>query len=216
MIIELLGPGGVGKSTVEPLIAQSLGIAHYSGKKRHDLSGRPQSSMEVAASRLWSVASHPLLAWAALRAHDGTPTERLRFAVDLCRRERAAARAHRLGSGVVASGPVHALCMMTGGSDRDIRNVVRHLTPADVYVRLHADPSVVTRRLADRLGQTPEDLEEHASWMREYEQASIRISTAMRRPIVDVSADGSTAEVAQEIVDRLATIQGLNPTGPDS
>jgi hypothetical protein len=38
----------------------------------------------------------------------------------------------------------------------------------------------------------------------------------MRRPIVDVSADGSPAEVAQEIVDRLATIQGLNPTGPDS
>jgi hypothetical protein len=216
MIIELLGPGGVGKTTVEPLVSERLGIAYYSGKKRHDLSGRPQSRMQVTASRLWSVASHPILALAAIRAQDGKPKERIRFAVDLCRRERAAARAHRLGSGVVASGPVHALCMMTGGTDRDIKNVVRHLTPADVYVRLHADPAVVTRRLAGRLGQSAGDLGGHESWMREYEQASIRISTAMHRPIIDVAADGSPEEVAGDIVDRLTAIDSLRPTGPDS
>jgi hypothetical protein len=215
MIIELLGPGGVGKTTVEPLLAERLGIAYYSGKKRHDLRGRPQSRLGVAAARVWSVVSHPFLAWAAMRALDEGPRDRLRFAVDLCRRQRAAARAHRLGSGVVASGPVHALCMMSGGSDRDIRKIVRHLTPADVYVRLHADPAVVTRRLAGRLGQSVEDLVQHESWMREYENASIRISTAMRRPIVDVNAEGSPEDLADEIVDRLTTIDTLRPSGTD-
>jgi hypothetical protein len=105
--------------------------------------------------------------------------------------------------------------MMSGGSDRDIRKIVRHLTPADVYVRLHADPAVVTRRLAGRLGQSVEDLVQHESWMREYENASIRISTAMRRPIVDVNAEGSPEDLADEIVDRLTTIDTLRPSGTD-
>ena len=88
MIIELLGPGGVGKTTVEPMVADRLGIAYYPGKKRHDLVGRPQSSVEVWTTRLWSVLSRPSLAIAALRVHQGSASDRWRFAFDICRRER--------------------------------------------------------------------------------------------------------------------------------
>ncbi|MGH8872902.1 MAG: hypothetical protein ACRDWS_13095 [Acidimicrobiia bacterium] len=206
MIIELIGPGGVGKSTVEPLLAERLGIAYYPGKKRHDFDGRPQSTMQLWSGRAWSVLHNPLLALAAIMAHNGPPAERIRFVLDICRRERAAARAARLGSGVVASGPVHALCMMSGGTDRDVTGILPHLTAADVYVRLHADPGEVTRRLAGRLGQTVDEMRTHEDWMKQYETASIRISRALRRPMLDVHADGSPAEVADEIAGQLTSL----------
>lgn len=206
MIIELLGPGGVGKTTVEPLLAQRLGIAYYPGKKRHNLEGRPQSGLQVWLARLWSVLTHPLLALAALRTQNGSAKKRLRFMFDICRRERAASRARRLGSGVIASGPVHALCMMSGDSDREVSKILRHLTSADVYVRLHADPAEVARRLAGRLGQPLEDIQDHQSWMGRYEEASIRISRALRRPLVDVRADGSPEEVTEAIAGQLTSV----------
>ena len=206
MIIELIGPGGVGKTTVEPLLADRLGIAYYPGKKRHDFEGRPQSTLQLWSNRVWWVLRNPLLALAAIRAHDGTPKERLRFVFDICRRESAAARAARLGSGVVASGPVHALCMMSGGTERDVTRILPHLTPADVYVRLHADPAEVTRRLAGRLGQSADEMVHHEIWMRQYEEASIRISRAMRRPLLDVRADGSPGEVADDIAGQLNSL----------
>jgi len=207
MIIELLGPGGVGKSTVEPLLADRLGIAYYPGKKRHDLVGRPQSSVQVWINRFWSVLSNPSLALAAIRLHDGSTTDRWRFAFDICRRERAAARARRLGSGVLASGPVHALCMMSGDRGGDVSSIIPHVTRADVYVRLHAEPADVTRRLAGRLGQPLTELVSHESWMSVYESAASRIASVLERPMLEVRADGSPSDVAEAIAERIGQLQ---------
>jgi deoxyadenosine/deoxycytidine kinase len=99
----------------------------------------------------------------------------------------------------VASGPIHALCMMMGATGSDMSPVLARITPAAVYVRLEADAEVVTRRLAGRLGQLETDLSTHEAWMRRYEEASMRIFERLDRPVIDVRADGAPDQVAEEI-----------------
>ena len=199
MIVEIIGPGGVGKTTVEPLVAERLGISYYPGRKRHGVHGEPVGGWRLWSGRLWSMLRRPGLSIAALGAHHGSARERAWFAMDICRRERNAARSRRLGDGVVASGPLHALCMMMGATGSDVSAVLRRVTPADVYVRLEADPDVVTQRLAGRLGQPETELNRHQEWMGRYEEASADLLRRVGRPLIEVRADGAPEQVANEI-----------------
>jgi hypothetical protein len=199
MIVELIGPGGVGKTTVEPMVAQRLGVVYYEGRKRHGFQGEELSGLRLWSNRAWSVVRDPGLAIAAMAIHPGSARERAWFTMDIIRRERNAARASRLDSGVLASGPVHALSMMSGSTGVDVSPLLSHVTKADVYVRLHAAPDVVTARLARRLGQSSDELTRHQEWMAKYDAASEQILAGIDRPFIDVEADATPAEVTAEI-----------------
>jgi hypothetical protein len=203
MIVEIIGPGGVGKTTVEPLVAERLGISYYPGRKRHGFHGEPVGGWRLWSGRLWSMMSRPGLSIAAFRSYHGSARQRAWFAMDICRRERSASRSRRLGDGVVASGPIHALCMMMGATGSDMSPMLARVTAADVYVRLEADAEVVTRRLAGRLGQPETDLGTHQAWMSRYEEAATRIFEHLDRPVIEVRADGAPDQVAEEIALRV-------------
>ena len=70
MIVELLGPGGVGKTTLEPLVAAGLGIAHYPAVKRHGFEGEPLTPTQVWVGRLGSAVRSPRT---AVRLATGPP-----------------------------------------------------------------------------------------------------------------------------------------------
>lgn len=199
MIVEIVGPGGVGKSTVEPLVAVRLGIAYYPARKRHGFEGEPLNPAQVWLGRTTSVAMNPGLFSAAWRAHRGSPKERLRFAVDMCRRKRISARATGSGSGVVASGSVHALCAASANTDTDLTGLISYFTPADVYVRLSGDPEQTTRRLADRQGITAEGLAGHDDLQQSYEAYAEAVLKRIRAKVVEVTVGGAPEEVADTI-----------------
>ncbi len=203
MIVELLGPGGVGKTTLEPLVAAGLGIAHYPAVKRHGFEGEPLTPTQVWVGRLGSAVRSPRLLFASLRGHRGTTRERLRFALDMCRRERIARRAAGLGSGVVASGSVHALCAASANTDSDLTPLARLITLADVYVRLSGRPTDTTERLASRQGISPEELHAHAELQKSYQQYADSILEDLGRQVVDVTVEGSPEQVAHDIVARI-------------
>ncbi|HSJ84091.1 MAG TPA: hypothetical protein VLA91_09775 [Acidimicrobiia bacterium] len=200
MIVELIGPGGVGKTTVEPLVAARMGIPHFPGLKRHGFEGEPLGAAGVWWGRIASVARSPLLFYASWRAHRGRPKERLRFAFDICRRERIARRAAAIGSGVVASGSVHALCAASANTETDLTGLVARISLADVYVRLTGDPEELTARLAGRQGITAGELEGHAELQESYLAYADSILGRIDRPIVAVVAKGPPDRVADDIV----------------
>ena len=114
-----------------------------------------------------------------------------------------------MGSGVLASGPIHALCMMSGSSGVDVTSLLPHLTRADVYVRLEADTAEVTRRLAERLKGKASGLDTHEDWMAGYEGAATRILDHLGSPVVVVRADEGPETVADEIADRVRRLMPL-------
>lgn len=205
MIVELLGPGGVGKTTLEPLVAAGLGINHYPGQKRHGFQGEPLTPAQVWVGRLRSVAENPTLLYAAWRAHRGTPKERVRFALDMCRRERMARRAAVLGSGVVSSGCVHALCAASANTDTDLTGLVSLTTFADVYVRLSGEPADTTGRLAGRQGISPGELAGHRDLQASYQRYADSILDRVDRRVVEVTVHGPPEQVADVIVSRLGS-----------
>jgi hypothetical protein len=203
MIVELLGPGGVGKTTLEPLVAARLGIIHYPALKRHGFEGEPLTPAQVWATRAGSALRSPRLLFSSLRAHRGTAKERLRFALDMCRRERIARRAADLGSGVVASGSIHALCAASANTDTDLTTLAGLITLADVYVRLSASPADTTGRLAARQGISPDELHAHAELQQSYQQYADSILQGLERPVVEVTVEGSPEHVADVIASRI-------------
>jgi hypothetical protein len=206
MIIEFIGPGGVGKTTLEPMVASRLGIAYYPAKKRHGFHGEPLPAWKVWLRRLLSVVRRPGLAWRAFVGYTGSPIQRAWFALDLIRRDLIISRAAKLASGVVASGPVHALCTMEASARTDLKDLSHHVHLSDVYVVLHAAPEEISRRLAGRLGATEEDLGGHADWIERYERAATRILAGVSRPSLVVDADRPPEEVADEIAGGLRPI----------
>jgi hypothetical protein len=208
MIVEIIGPGGVGKTTIEPLVAARLGIAYYHGRKRHGIHGEAVKGWKLWSGRIWSVIRRPGLSIAAVTTHPGSWKERAWFVMDICRREWNLAQASHMGSGVIASGPIHAMCMMSAATGADLSSILPHVTKADVYVRLGADPAEVTRRLAGRLGQLATDLDRHVDWIAEYEAASGRALQALDRQSIDVEADASPNQVADEVARRIRPFLG--------
>jgi hypothetical protein len=203
MIVELLGPGGVGKTTLEPLVAAGLGITYYPAVKRHGFEGEPLTPTQVWIGRLGSAVRSPRLLFASLLSHRGRTAERLRFAVDMCRRERIARRATGLGSGVVASGSIHALCAASANTDTDLTHLARLITLADVYVRLSGSPSDTTGRLAARQGISPDELHAHAELQKSYQRYAGSILDGLDRRVIDVTVEGSPQQMADVIVARV-------------
>jgi thymidylate kinase len=206
MIVEIVGPGGVGKSTVEPLVATRLGIAYYPAQKRQGLDGQELSSAEVWLGRAVSVLRSPGLAFASWRAYPGSQKARIRFALDMCRRRRISTRASRMGSGVVASGAAHALCAASANNDTDLTGLMTRFNPADVYVRLSGDPHETTERLAARQGIEAEDLAGHRELQQSYETYADAVLEGLESEVVEVKVRGGPEEVAAEIVSRLRPI----------
>jgi hypothetical protein len=205
MIAEFLGAGGVGKSTVEPLVSARLGIAYYPGKKRHGFEGEPLPSWKVWWGRVASIGSRPGLLLASLRAHKGPAAERVRFAVDLARRDRFARRAARLGSGVVASGPLHGLAMATAATGSDFSHLTGQIATADVYVMLSAQSDVIEERLRKRWSDSGLELPADARWVSRYEQAASALVAASGKPVIEVDATPAPDQVADQVA------RGLKP-----
>ena len=206
MIVELIGPMAVGKTTVAPLVAERLGIAHYQGQAFHGLDNGPLSGGQLAVDRFVSVVRNPRLFVGTWKAHNGTIKERLGFALNICRRDRFASMAAKASSGVVASGPVHALCQLSAWIREDMTQLAPHITRADVYVNLSADPDEVARRLSTRKEFPAEYVAVHQDWIERYDDAIDRMLQRLDRPVMDVSADASPAAVAEEIATRLTDL----------
>lgn len=203
MIYELVGPMGVGKTTVAPLVAEQLGIPFYRGQAFHGLDDEPLSAARVWSDRVTSVLRKPGLARSAMGSHPGTFRERLNFTLNICRRDQLEAKASERGPGVVESGPVHAISQVAAWVRADLSPLAGHITPAAVYVRLSASDEEVTRRLDGR-GQLPaEYVAAHADWIERYDGCVDAMMRHLDRPIVTVDASGEPDQVAANIVDAL-------------
>lgn len=204
MLIELVGPQGVGKSTVGPKVAAELGLECYSGQGFHDLDGRVLSPAELRRDRAVAVLRRPDLFVRALLAVKGPWRRRVRAAFNLTRRERFASR---LGRGVVESGPVHGLGQAGTNFSSDLTSLAPHVTRADVYVRFDADAATIVDRWADR-----EDAHarraEHVDWVERYGRQLDRLLVG--RTVVTVDATGAVDDVVAEVV---RAIRALDPVG---
>lgn len=205
-IIEFVGPGGVGKTTVEPLVADRLGIEYYPGKKRHGFDGEPLPPWRVWTGRAVAVAQNPRLSRRSIAIHNGSPSERARFALDMARRARIGQRAAGLDSGILASGPVHGLSMIAASTGVDVRPLIELAAVSDIYVVLHADPIEITRRLAGRLEAVGEELTGHEDWVGRYEDAARMILSAIALPTFEVNADAAPEEIAEEVAGLLSPL----------
>jgi hypothetical protein len=203
MFIELIGPGAVGKSTVAPLLARRLGVPHYAGQGFYRLDGTPMTRMQIWGDRVISTITDPVLTLATLRAQGGDLPDRLSFALTTTRRERFARQAVRTDGGVFSSGPVHWLCQESTRYETDLTGLVPRVVHSDVYVRLIADPKVITRRLETRGGKTESRIVEHPQWVERYEMFASRALRVVDRPVIEVAADAAPEVVAEEIMRRL-------------
>ena len=203
MICELVGPMGVGKTTVTPLVAERLGATSYRGQAYHGLDDEPLSTTELWVDRIISVARNPRLALAAARAFPGSRRQAVNFALNTCRRDRLEARAARSGGGVIESGPVHAISQMSAWQHHDMSVLAGYIHKADVYVRLEATPEEVTRRLDSRRQLPPEYIDLHDQWIERYDACVDEMIARLGRPLVVVDANDEPGVVADHIVSAL-------------
>lgn len=196
----------VGKSTIAPLLAKRLGIADYLGQGFHGLDNEPLSPRQLWADRVLSVLRKPSLFGAAVRLYRGAAKGRIGFALNLCRRDRFVSLAARAASGVVAGGPVHAVAQAGAWVEQDMTPLISHLSLADVYVRLSAEPAEVTRRLSTREYFPREYVDRHEDWIQRYDRSVLEMLSSVDRPMVEVSANEPPEMVAEAIVSRLGSM----------
>lgn len=203
MIIELIGPGAVGKSTVGPLLAALLDVPHYVGQGFYDLRGEPLSRWEIWGDRVISVFADPALTLASTRARVGDIDDRISFTLTTARRERFARRVRASGKGVLSSGPVHWLCQESTRFQTDLSGLLPKVTISDVFVRLSADPDEIARRLHARGGKDDSRVAEHHLWIERYKGYADRMLGLVGRPVIEVSADDSPEAVAEAALGRI-------------
>lgn len=199
MIIELIGPKGVGKSTVAPLVADRLGIRHYMGQAFHELDGTRLGPTEEWADRALSVLRAPFLFAAAWRVRGGSGKERLRFAFNTARRDRFAARAASDEDGILESGPLNSLFQASASYGKDVSGLHSRIVRSDIYVRLRAVTEVTTRRLELRGGVSEGRVAVHGDWVDRYERVADRVLPGIGRPVLEVDATGSPDGIAESI-----------------
>lgn len=203
MIVELLGTGGVGKSTLEPLIAARLGIGLYAGGKRQDIDARDLPPWQVWRSRFSAISTNPVLFAGAYRRVPSSMRHRAWFAMDICRREQNARRAERRGEGVLASGPLHALGQGSARFNADLSRLATRITTADLYVWLRLDPDMAAQRLADRRKVGLERIGDHRGWTTRYENVTESALALVAAPVVEVDATGPVEEVVNLAVGQI-------------
>jgi len=151
LLIELIGPRGVGKSSVAPLLAQRLSIAHYCGLGAITPSGHQLRRFAVAFDAASSLMGHFTLAMSTWRNYSGSARKRATLAIAITRRSRFSAKARAAGDGVLDGGPMHALLQE---ASRDVGSEYISMTPlvakADLYLMLAASPEVIAQRLMSR------------------------------------------------------------------
>lgn len=210
MIIELIGPKGIGKSTVAPLVAERLGINHYLGQAFHDLDGNELSTLQEWADRALSVARNPGLAVEAMGARNDTVRAGLRFALNACRRDRFAARAAQRGSGVIESGPLNSLIQASASYRRNLTALHSRIFTSDIYVRLMSTADEVARRLRNRGGVSESRIAEHHGWVARYEAAADGVLDRVPSPVLEIDASAAADQLAGSIavaVENIPTIR---------
>lgn len=200
MIIELIGPKAVGKTTAAALLAERLGIRHYLGQGFHRLDGTELRGWREWAERTRSVARSPGLFLAAWRIRGGSAKERMRFALNACRRDRLAAVAAITEHGVVESGPLNSLIQATASYDRDVTPLHSRIAISDIYVRLRAPASEITRRLESRGGVSESRVARHDAWVDRYEKAADDVLARIGRPVVEVNATTTPEGIVDNVV----------------
>lgn len=203
VLIELVGPQGVGKSTVGPRVAAELGLECFSGQGFHGMDGHELSAAEVRRDRFTAVARRPDLFVRVLTAVKTPIRQRLRAAFNLTRREQFAAR---LGSGVVESGPMHGLAQTGTNFASDLTSLEGRVTAADVYVRLDADPATVVDRWAER-ERAADRRDHHIDWIERYGRQMDQLLEGRR--VVTVDASGAVDDVVAAIVTAVRGSMGL-------
>jgi hypothetical protein len=197
VLIEIIGPRGVGKSTVGPRVADLLGLPFHVGLGATTVDGHPVRRPRVDMAR--SAVSHPRLLLAAWSCSRGPGRRRLAFAIALCRRARFASRV----TGLLDGGPVHGICQQVS---RDGVNCLplTYLAPLpDLAVFLRSDPAIVLAQFEEREGQSP-DPEEPRRYA-----AAVR-SLPPQLAIIEVEAVGSPPEVAARVARRILSIRDFD------
>lgn len=207
MIVEVLGTGGAGKTTLEPLLAGTLGMAHFPAGKRRDIEGKPQATISVWATRIAAVAASPRLFFRAQARIPDSPRNRLWFAMDLCRRERNARIARRERSGVLASGTLHALAQGSARFGADLSDLVTSITSADLYVRLRLDSETAASRLADRRQVGLERVGDHSAWTLAYEAALDAALARLQVPVIEADAARPPQQIAADVASRIVSLR---------
>ena len=194
MLIELLGPMGVGKSSVAPLLAASLAIPHYVGLGATTASGHRLSRAGMAIDAIWSAGQQPGLTLEAWRTHSASAKRRLTFATAIARRSRFASSVRRSGGGVLDGGPMHALFQESSKTGRDYTTLARRVTLAHLYIYLVATEDAIAERLVGRDFVSVDEAVERA---RRY----LAVSETLPGPVVAIDTTGSTPE---QVADRAA------------
>ena len=211
MIIEMIGPKGIGKTTTAGAIAERLGIRFFRGQGFHHLDGSDMSRSDEWLDRTISVARAPSLFVTAARVQAGAPKQRLRFALNVCRRDRFAQRAGSEDTGVIESGPLNSLLQASASYGHD---VITELYPrtfrSDIYVRLRAPASVVANRLESRGGVSEQRVADHADWVERYDRWADNVLAAVDAPVVVVDAGLPPEAVVDDVVRGLRGLEVLN------
>ena len=214
MIVELVGPPGVGKSTVAGHLAGRLG-AHWvnlTGYFHPD--GTSMTGRAIRFDRIASLVLQPRLAGLALRCwrREGTG-EGMSWTINLARRNRAAKRL--TGSYVLEEGPVHALALYAAGGDhRPFETILTALALPDALVILSAEVDTVVDRLRSRGEIWSERADDgNARAVRAYVAALGRITPMLRVPVIETNATSPPEEVATRLAARVNLACGGSASG---
>lgn len=213
VIVEFIGAPAVGKTTVAPIVAALLNLPAYRGQAFHGFDGAPLTERQKQLDRVLSVVRYPRLAYCAFGLDNRCVRRRIDFALNMCRRNRFAARAAQTG-GVIESGPMHGLCQISANVGFDAVSLWPLVVHADVYVWLRANPDLVADRLRERQPDTARSATHPARVVR-YEEHIARIVADIDRPVIAVTCNDLPDRAAVQAAGQISQLAVWQPYQSD-
>jgi hypothetical protein len=203
MRIELIGPPGVGKSTLAPILANRLEAGIIDLSKRRSLSGQPLGSWARRMATFCGVIDNARLTAHLLLAQPRT-FQALRSALGTGRRESLLRSLPQSRVFLVDEGPLQAVLWTLMFSRKKPRpdRLAAALSKPDVAVRIHAPTSLLASRVKD-LGDRLLDgtAAEVVATLERYEAIADEILEELGVPVVTL--DGFSADDVGVLADQV-------------